>query len=252
MADFSVEVDPPTDKPIEEERVMIPKIMPRETVLIEKKSEENPPLVNQPLIKESVAKENLLVAKVNLPVAKVNLPVAKVNLPMEKENQPVISRVETPPTQIADTIEINNPHAIFPHIEPYPETSPKQHHFRFKHQSERTRLIQAWSQKDITVEFNESGKNNVDVTLSQGDHTIGKIQFIHFDRRDRSIRSKHYVKLYLYQFEDRETMEEAKQIMRTFFEEISKHPVHRTSIRKSSRKTRKVHRKKSKTRKHTK
>jgi hypothetical protein len=247
MADFSVEVDPPTDKPIEEERVMIPKIMPRETVLVEKKSEENQPVakeiqpvakVNQPLVKESVAKENL--------------PLAKVNRPMEKENQPVISRVETQPTQIADTIEINNPHAIFPHIEPYPETSPKQHHFRFKHQSERTRLIQTWSQKDITVEFNESGKNNVDVTLSQGDRTIGKIQFIHFDRRDRSIRSKHYVKLYLYQFEDRETMEQAKQIMRTFFEEISKHPVHRTSIRKSSRKTRKVHRKKSKTRKHTK
>jgi hypothetical protein len=229
MADFSVEVDPPTDK--HEELVeSVPKIVPRETVLVEKKPQENRPVAKEPVAKEPVAKEPM------------------VNEPMEKENLPVISRVENQPTQIADTIEINHPQAIFPHIEAYPETSPKQHHFRFKHQSERTKLIQTWSQTDITVEFNESGKNNVDVTLSQGDRTIGKIQFIHFDRRDRSIRSKHYVKLYLYQFEDRAMLEQAKQIMRVFFEEISKH---RTSIRKS-RKTRKPRRKNQKTRKHTK
>lgn len=220
MADFSVEVDPPTDKPVDELVESVPQIVPRETVLVKKS--------NQNVAKEPMANE-----------------------PMEKENLPVISRVENQPTQIADTIEINHPQAIFPHIEAYPETSPKQHHFRFKHQAERTKLIQTWSQTDITAEFNESGKNNVDVTLSQGDRTVGKIQFIHFDRRDRSIRSKHYVKLYLYQFEDREMMEQAKQIMRTFFEEISKHPVHRRSIRKSLRKTRK-HKKNPKTRKHTK
>lgn len=229
MADFSVEVDPPTDKPLEELVESVPKIVPRETVLVEKKPQENRPMAKEPMAQPMVK------------------PVA--NEPMEKENLPVISRVENQPTQIADTIEINHPQAIFPHIEAYPETSPKQHHFRFKHQSERTKLIQTWSQTDITVEFNESGKNNVDVTLSQGDRTIGKIQFIHFDRRDRSIRSKHYVKLYLYQFEDRAMLEQAKQIMRTFFEEISKH---RTSIRKSSRKTRKPRRKNQKTRKHTK
>jgi hypothetical protein len=229
MADFSVEVDPPTDKPLEELVESVPKIVPRETVLVEKKPQENRPMAKEPMAQPMVK------------------PVA--NEPMEKENLPVISRVENQPTQIADTIEINHPQAIFPHIEAYPETSPKQHHFRFKHQSERTKLIQTWSQTDITVEFNESGKNNVDVTLSQGDRTIGKIQFIHFDRRDRSIRSKHYVKVYLYQFEDRAMLEQAKQIMRTFFEEISKH---RTSIRKSSRKTRKPRRKNQKTRKHTK
>ena len=222
MADFSVEVDPPTDKPVEELVESVPQIVPRETVLVEKKTQENRPVAKEPMAQ----------------------PMVKLveNEPMVKENQP---------TQIADTIEINHPQAIFPHIEAYPETSPKQHHFRFKHQAERTKLIQTWSQTDITAEFNESGKNNVDVTLSQGDRVIGKIQFIHFDRRDRSIRSKHYVKLYLYQFEDREMMEQAKQIMRTFFEEISKHPVHRRSIRKSLRKTRK-HKKNPKTRKHTK
>jgi len=227
MADFSVEVDPPTGKQGEELVESVPKIVPRETVLVEKNPEENRPMAKEPMAKEPMAKE---------PVAQLVTSLVENEV---KENQP---------TQIADTIEINNPHAIFPHIEAYPETSPKQHHFRFKHQSERTRLIQTWSQTDITVEFNESGKNNVDVTLSQGDRTIGKIQFIHFDRRDRSIRSKHYVKLYLYQFEDRAMLEQAKQIMRVFFEEITKH---RTSIRKS-RKTRKTHRKKSKTRKHIK
>lgn len=215
-ADFSVEVDPPTDKPVEELVEAVPKIVPKETVLIEK--------ANQP-----------------------NNTQAK-NQPIVKENQPLETQ---PVTQHAETIEFDRPQAIFPHIEAYPETSPKQHHFRFKHQSERTKLIQTWAQRGITAEFNESG--NADVILTQEDRLIGKIQFLHFDRRDRSVRSKYYVKVYL-QFEDQEMLEQAKQIMRSFLEEIAQHPVHRSSIRKSARKTRKLRKahKKPKSRKHSK
>jgi hypothetical protein len=213
MADFSVEVDPPTDKPVEELVEAVPKIVPRETVLIEKSNQN--------------------VAKEKQPMAQPMVQLVE-DEPMVKENQP---------TQIADTIEINHSQAIFPHIEAYPETSPKQHHFRFKHQSERTKLIQIWAQRGITAEFNESG--NADVILTQEERLIGKLQFLHFDRRDRSVRSKYYVKVYL-QFEDREMLEQAKQIMRSFLEEIAQH---RSSIRKSVRKTRKLRHKKRSTRK---
>ena len=213
-ADFSVEVDPPTDKPVEELVEAVPKIVPKETVLIEKANQPNnaPP---PPIVQEN----------------------------RQLETQPV--------TQHAETIEFDRPQAIFPHIEAYPETSPKQHHFRFKHQSERTKLIQTRAQRGITAEFNESG--NADVILTQEDRLIGKIQFLHFDRRDRSVRSKYYVKVYL-QFEEREMLEQAKQIMRSFLEEIAQHPVHRSSIRRSARKTRKLRKahKKPKSRKHSK
>jgi hypothetical protein len=169
----------------------------------------------------------------------------------------VRNTLEQPSTQLAETIEIENPQSIFPHIEPYPETSPKQHHFQLKHKTDRTQLINLWSQNDITAELNESGKNNVDVTLTRQGQLVGKIQFLHFDRRDRSVRSKYYVKVYLYQFDDSTMFEKAKQIMRDFFHQIGSRPRHRLpkvhqSPHRTSR-TRRTHRKKTRsTRKHKK
>jgi len=212
--DFSVEVDGPEE---------VPKIVPRNITL---KPLEQP---------------------VETPVERV------VEQPVETQVERVVEQpVETPvetSSQLTETIEIENPQRIFPHIEPYPETSPKQHHFQFKHKTDHSHLIQAWSSIGITAEYNESGKNNVDVTLLQEGQLVGKLQFLHFDRRDRSIRSKHYVKVYLYQFEDHSMFEKAKQIMRTFFQEIgSKHHVVHRSIRRSH-KTRKLHKKRRSTKK---
>jgi hypothetical protein len=207
-----------------------------------------------------VAKPVPLVAK---PVPLVAKPVPLVAKPVEipDETSFVEDSLEQKPTasHLAETIEIENPQSIFPHIEPYPELSPKQHHFQLKHKTDRTQLINMWSQNDITAELNESGRNNVDVTLMRQDQLVGKIQFLHFDRRDRSIRSKHYVKLYLYQFDDSSMFEKAKQIMREFFHQIGSRPRHRSIKRspkvrqsptvrqspRSPRKTRKVSYKKA-------
>ena len=149
---------------------------------------------------------------------------------------------------LAETIEITHPQSIFPHIEPYPETSPKQHHFRFKHKSEHTRLINVWS--PIQIEFNQ-GNSNVDLTLIQDGQSVGKIQFLHFDRRDRSNRSKYYVKLYLYQFQDRALFEKAKQVMTSFFQSIHSHRLVKQSVKQSvKRSSRRSIRKHSTHRKH--
>ena len=211
--DFAVEVES-----LEEPDDTIPKIIPM-----------NVPLVEKPVETSTI-----------MPMAK---PVLE---PVEVQDT-----LEQPSIQLAETIEIENPQTIFPHIEAYPETSPKQHHFLLKHKTDRAQLINIGNQNNITVELNESGKNNVDATLTRQDQLIGKIQFLHFDRRDRSIRTKHYVKLYLYQFEDRSIFEKTKQIMREFFHQIGSRPRHR-SIQRVSR-TRRTHRKKSRsTRKHKK
>jgi len=204
--DFSIEVDVPENEYVE---ATIPKIKP----------------VNVPLIEKA-------------------LPVQDKPVSME-----VPSAVSSSAASgIAETIEIPHPHGIFPHIEPYPEISPKQHHFRFKHKTEHTRLINIWKQFDpsITVMLNESGKNNVDMTLMRGDQTVGKIQFLHFDRRDRSIRSKHYVKLYLYQFEDSSLFEKTKQLMINFFQSFANrsHRSSRKSKKRSHRRIRRVTRRK--------
>ena len=235
--DFAVEVESLEEEPDN----TMPRIIPR-----------NVPLVEKPLENPTV-----------MPVSKLAvMPVAKLaEKPVETPDNTsfVEDSLEQKPTanHLTETIEIENPQSIFPHIEPYPETSPKQHHFQLKHKTDRTKLINVWSQNDVTAELNESGRNNVDVTLMHQDQVIGKIQFLHFDRRDRSIRSKHYVKLYLYQFDDSDMFEKTKQIMRDFFREIGTRPRHRSpQVRRSPRKlriTRRTHRKKThSTRKHRK
>jgi hypothetical protein len=157
------------------------------------------------------------------------------------------SKKETTTSYMAETIEIAQPQRIFPHIESYPESSPKQHHFRLKHRSDQMRLINLWNQYGITAELNESGKNNVDVTLIKDNRTVGKIQFLHFDRRDRAVRAKHYVKVYLYQFEDSTSFDRAKQIMIEYFDQIGH--AHR-SPRRTPRKTTKRSTKRSYKRSH--
>jgi hypothetical protein len=159
-------------------------------------------------------------------------------------------------SHLVETIEIENPKPIFSHINPYPVTSPKQHHFYLKRKTDRDQLIHMWNQIGITAEFNESGKNNVDVILMRQDQLVGKIQFLHFDRRDRGPdnRSKHYVKLYLYEFDDSSMFEKAKQIMRDFFGQIRSRPRSPRSIHKTrrvERPSRRLHHKKSRsTKKH--
>ena len=231
--DFAVEVESLEEEPDE----IMPKIIPM-----------NAPLVEKPVETSTVMPMAKLAVK---PVTNfVEKPVSNP----DPEPVEVRDTLEQPSTQLAETIEIENPQSIFPHIEPYPETSPKQHHFQLKHKTDRTQLINLWGQNDITAELNESGKNNVDVTLTRQDQVIGKIQFLHFDRRDRSIRSKHYVKVYLYQFDDSAMFERSKQIMREFFHQIGSRPRHRSPhVTHRITRKRRTHRKKARsTRKHKK
>jgi hypothetical protein len=185
--DFSVEVDSLEEEPNES----MPQIIPR-----------NVPLIAKPVAKPTV------------------MPVAK---PISNSVEPPY-RSEQVSTLFTETVEIENPAIDFPDISPYPETSPKQHHFRLNRKTDRDQLIHMWSQIGITAELNESGRNKVDVTLMRQDQLVGMIQFLHFDRRDRSHDDKHYVKIYFYQFNDASMFEKAKQIMRDFFHQIGSRP----------------------------
>jgi hypothetical protein len=197
-----------------------------------------------------------------IPVPLVAKPVPLVAKPVETPDKTsfIKDSIDQKPTasHLVETIEIENPTPIFSHIDPYPLTSPKQHHFYLKHKTDRAQLIDMWNQIGITAELNESGKNNVDVTLTRQDQLVGKIQFLHFDRRDRGPdNSKHYVKLYLYQFDDSSMFEKTKQILRDFFGQIRSRSLHsspkvRRSPHRTSR-TRRTHRKRTRsTRKHKK
>ena len=159
----------------------------------------------------------------------------------ELEANHAIKQVDT--AKLAETIEIQNPKNIFPHIMPYPEFSPKQHHFRFKHRIHASKLEAAIREIDpaLSVQFNE-GKDNVDVLLERHGSIIGKIQFIHFDRRDRHNKARHYVKIHFYQFEDVSLFQQVMQNVKHFFESMGSHS-HSTRKKKQSvrRKPRVLH-----------
>jgi hypothetical protein len=135
--------------------------------------------------------------------------------------------------KLAETIEIQNPKNIFPHIMPYPEFSPKQHHFRFKHRMHATKLEAAIREIDpaLMVQFNE-GKDNVDVILERNGSVIGKMQFLHFDRRDRYNKPRHYVKIHFYQFEDSSLFHQVIQAVKHFFESMGPHSSSRSTVKK--------------------
>jgi len=145
--------------------------------------------------------------------------------------------------KLAETIEIQNPKNIFPHIMPYPEFSPKQHHFRFKHRMHASKLEMTIREIDpaFTVQFNE-GKDNVDVMIERNGSVVGKLQFLHFDRRDRHKKARHYVKIHFYQFEDVALFQQVMQSVKQFFESMRSHS-HSTRKKKQSvrRKPRVLH-----------
>ena len=140
--------------------------------------------------------------------------------------------------KLAETIEIQNPKNIFPHIMPYPEFSPKQHHFRFKHRMHASKLEATIREIDpaLSVQFNE-GKDNVDVILERNGSIIGKIQFIHFDRRDRHNKSRHYVKIHFYHFEDVSLFQQVMQNVKHFFESMGPHSRSRSTHKKKRSQT---------------
>jgi len=144
----------------------------------------------------------------------------------EEEAKPNMNLLTKPidTAKLAETIEIQNPKNIFPHIMPYPEFSPKQHHFRFKHRMHATKLEMVIREIDpaFTVQFNE-GKDNVDVIIERNGSVVGKLQFLHFDRRDRHNKARHYVKIHFYQFEDVSLFQQVMQNVKNFFESMGPH-----------------------------
>jgi len=161
-----------------------------------------------------------------------------------QEEKPEENRMTKPidTAKLAETVEIQNPKKIFPHIMPYPEFSPKQHHFRFKHRMHAAKLESVIREIDpaFTVQFNE-GKDNVDVIIERNGSVVGKLQFLHFDRRDRHNKARHYVKIHFYQFEDVALFQQVMQSVKHFFESMGPHSSSTHKKKHSFHATRRTH-----------
>jgi hypothetical protein len=158
-----------------------------------------------------------------------------------REGPEVLEKAPRAASALAETIELPSA-TIFPHIEPSPYTS-KFHHFRFRHARDAKAMETALKRIDpaLSVVFNQTAQGNEDVTLTSHGALVGKIQFLHFDRRDQGNRAKYYVKLYFYQFQSSEMFRAAMEAAKGFFMALKGHrSLSRKRVGRPYRKTRKT------------
>lgn len=110
-------------------------------------------------------------------------------------------------------------------------------HFKFVKESDFINLeIKLLKELEITVQPNYGGKKHADLTLFHNDKPIGKIHFLHCDRKDICDPTTFYVKLHFYEFED-QFFEPVKQAMKAYFQSLDKS--RDSMVRGGKRKTRK-------------
>ena len=107
------------------------------------------------------------------------------------------------------------PESIRRRIEPAKIT-----HFRFRNSSDQKAFLEAISSSSHTAVYQENGKKDVTITSSSGE-LIGNIHFLHMDRPDIHNPEKYYVKFYLLDFIDSNTLRTVKQNIHKFFDTIS-------------------------------
>ena len=165
----------------------------------------------------------------------INQPIQVKQEVEEPEQQP--TQVEpTQPAEVAqdktsETVIIEHPHRYFSKIEPQEK---KWWHFKFRSAIDERRLTQQLAQINLTADYNYEGQKNADVTLTQQGSVVGKIHFLHFDRRDKGNKSKYYIKIFLYQFSNPSQLEAVKQVIHDFFTTMT---IHHSLKKRSSKRS---------------
>lgn len=134
---------------------------------------------------------------------------------------------------LAETIEIPKQNIIMylkPQISKY-------WRFTFKNEVNIYRLkkiIETVSNYGLTVDFGEA-QNTPDITISQGELIVGKINLLLSDRRDANLPEKYYCKLYFYYFKNKELYQSVKSAVVNYFMNFKQLP--RKKIEGTSNKT---------------
>jgi hypothetical protein len=112
--------------------------------------------------------------------------------------------------------ESNIPSYVKSRIEPIKGT-----HFHFIHKNdEDTFLRTIESINHFTATYYDKGPR--DITITSNNELIGNIHLLHMNKTDIHNPSKYFVKLYLFNFKDAETLKQVKDVLISFFKTFSK------------------------------
>lgn len=83
-------------------------------------------------------------------------------------------------------------------------------HFRFRYPVDQQALLESLTNATQAATYQESGKKDVTLTSMDG-RLLGNIHFLHMDSRDIHHPEKYYMKFYLFNFADSDTLSNTKQ-----------------------------------------
>jgi len=121
---------------------------------------------------------------------------------------------------IEETVIVPHQEAIFPHVE---FQKRKFWHFQFKDPSNNNELKKRLEAHSLTASFQFNGKKHPDVTLYNGMTQIGKIQFLHSNRKDVKNPSKRYIHIMFYV--ESSFFKIVKETVLSFFESLTTSPL---------------------------
>ena len=96
-------------------------------------------------------------------------------------------------------------------------------HFRFRNPSDLEALLESLTNATQTAAYQDTGKKDVTLTSMDG-RLIGHIHFLHMDSRDIHQPEKYYMKFYLFNFSDSNTLRDTKQRILQFAQSLASHP----------------------------
>lgn len=112
------------------------------------------------------------------------------------------------------------PDAIRARLEPAKGT-----HFRFRKPSDEQALLEALSSAGQSATYQPTGKKDITITSADG-HLLGNIHFLHMDGRNIHRPEKYYMKFYLFNFSDANTLRDVKQRLLHFVQSFTAHLSH--------------------------
>ena len=93
-------------------------------------------------------------------------------------------------------------------------------HFRFRYPSDLDALLESLTNATQTAAYQDTGKKDITLTSTDG-RLIGHIHFLHMDSRDIHQPEKYYMKFYLFNFSDSNTLRDTKQRLLQFAQSLT-------------------------------
>jgi hypothetical protein len=183
---------------------------PDENEIVENESDE--PVYEPPLNVSNKPQTNVS----NKPQTNVSIESDnESDIESDNESTPILSGKEQ-----NESIVIKNPSELMELVEP--QKNKFWWHFKFVQENHIEQLKKRFESNNIQIKIeDDNNRKKSDMIVYGKDGTeIGYVHFLLFDKRDQCMKSKHYIKLYLFRFKDNNIFTKVRDVFTMFFDSL--------------------------------